>query len=117
MDLVAINQVISYVNVGLETLSVIFITFVFFDLIFVDRTIKLTGISEKFEKFHRYDTFKSSLVFLVLNLYFFFFAKISLLLKFPDISFTIFTLMGNVFLLLFTFKLYNLIHKYVSKEK
>lgn len=113
MDLILFEQAMSTINISLEIISIIFITFVFFDLVFIDRKVQLSELSEKFEKFKRYDVFKSSLIFLVLSLYFGFFAKLSIFLEFPAISFSIFTLVANVFLLLFAFKLYQLIHKYV----
>jgi Na+/H+ antiporter NhaD/arsenite permease-like protein len=106
---------LTYANIALEIISIVFITFVFFDLVFIDRNIKLTEIAEKFEKFKRYDIFKSSLIFLVLALYFFFFAKLSVYFDFPVIALSLFSLIGNLFLLMFVYKLYQLLHKYVPQ--
>lgn len=115
MDLILIEQTISSLNIALEVISVVFITFVFFDLVFIDRSVQLSQLSEKFEKFKRYDIFKGSLIYLVLSLYFGLFAKLSLFLEFPAVSFSIFTLVANIFLLLFSFNLYQLLHKYVPE--
>jgi hypothetical protein len=121
MDIMLLQTLLGYANIILEAISVIFITFVFFDLAFVDKNMELTGISEKFEKFKRYDIFKSSLIFLVLSIYFGLFGKLAIFLDFPVIAFTVFTLIANGFLLAFAFKLYQLMHKYVpeggKKEK
>ena len=108
---------ISYTNIILEITIIVFISFVFFDLLFVDKQLKLSELSEKFEKFKRYDIFKSSLIFLVLSLYFTLFAKLSHYFGLPTVTFDLFSLLGNIFLLLFSFKLYQLIHKYVPKVK
>jgi hypothetical protein len=120
MDILIIQNILNYLNIGLEGASVVFITFVFFDLIFVDETIELSGISEKFSKFKRYDIFKNSLIFLVLSIYFGLFGKLAVAFDFPIVAFTLFSLIGNVFLLAFSYKLYQLIHNYVPdkhKEK
>ena len=115
MDFILIQKIVNYANLSLEGLSVIFITFVFFDLVFTDRNIQLSGIAEKFEKFKRYDVFKNSLIFLVLSLYFSLFGKIALFFEFPEMTFSIFNLIGNLFLIAFVFSLYKLLHKYVPK--
>ena len=117
MDLIMLELVISYVNIFLEFTSIVFITFVFFDLVFLDRNIKLSGISEKFQKFKRYDIFKSSLFFLVLTFYFLFFGKIAIFFRLPELTFTIFALIANIFLLVFVFKLYQILRKYVVEEE
>jgi hypothetical protein len=103
-------------NLILEVASTAFITFVFFDLLFIDRNLHLSNLSEKFEKFKRYDVFKNSLIFLVLSLYCAFFAKLSLFLGMPQVAFEVFTLIANIFLLLFVFQLFQLLHKYVPKN-
>jgi hypothetical protein len=117
MDFMLLVNVMSIINLILEIASIIFITFVFFDLIYIDRTYQLTSLSEKFEKLKRYDVFKASLIFLVLSLYFNFFSKISIYLEFPTFTFGIFTFIANLFLLLFVFKLYTLLHKYVPEAE
>jgi hypothetical protein len=116
MDIILIEQILTYINIFLELSVLIFITYVFFDLVYIDRTAQLTSLSEKFQKFKRYDIFKGSLIFLVLGLYSYFFGKLAEILQFPSVAFTIFTLVGNFFLLVFTFNLYRLLHKYVPKE-
>jgi hypothetical protein len=113
MNLLLLQQILNYLNLGLEGISVVFITFVFFDLIFVDKNIQLSQISEKFEKFKRYDIFKNSLIFLVLSLYFGFFAKLSYFFEFPELAFSIFSMIANIFLIAFVYSLYQLMHKYV----
>lgn len=117
MDMILLQTIIGYANIALEGISVIFITFVFFDLVFVDETIELTGISEKFSKFKRYDIFKSSLLYLVLSIYFSLFGRLAIFLDFPIIAYTLFSLIANMFLLAFTFKLYQLIHNYVPEHE
>jgi hypothetical protein len=113
MNLLLFQQILNYANIGLEAASVVFITFVFFDLAFVDKNIQLSQISEKFEKFKRYDIFKNSLIFLVLSLYFGFFAKLAFFFEFPELAFSAFTMIANVFLIAFVYNLYQLMHKYV----
>jgi len=117
MDLIMLELVISYINIFLEFTSIVFITFVFFDLVFIDRNIKLSGISEKFQKFKRYDIFKSSLFFLVLTFYFLFFGKIAIFFRLPELTFAIFALIANIFLLVFVFKLYQILRKYVVEDE
>ncbi len=117
MDFLMIERIINATNLILELASMVFITFVFFDLVVVDREIQLTQLSEKFEKLKRYDQFKSSLIFLVLYLYSMFFSKVSQFLEFPSLASSIFSLIGTIFLLLFTFKLYQIISKYVPKDE
>ena len=112
MDIVSVFPV---ANLVLEVLSTVFITFVFFDLVFIDRSMHLTNLSEKFEKFKRYDVFRNSLIYLVLSLYCAFFSKLSLFLKMPSAAFEVFTLIANIFLLLFVFQLFKLLHNYVPK--
>jgi hypothetical protein len=113
MDILLVENILLGTNFILEILSITFITFVFFDLVFIDRSVQLSELSEKYEKFKRYDIFKSSLIFLVLSLYFGFFAKIAVYFEFPSLSFSVFTFVGNIFLLLFVYKLYKLLHNYV----
>jgi hypothetical protein len=117
MTIADINNSFLIVNFLLETVSIIIISFVFFDLLYVDKNVHLTMLSETFEKFKRYDIFKSSLIFLVLHLYFTFLGKISIYLRFANIFFAIFTFIGNLFLIIFVFKLYRLIHNYAPKAE
>lgn len=113
MNLFAIDSVLMQINFILEFVSIIFVTFVFFSLMFTDKKIQLSHLSEKFTKFHRYDVFKHSLFFLVITFYFVFFSRIVEFLEFPNLTSTIFTFIANIFLLLFVFELYKLLHKYV----
>ncbi len=115
MDMMQLQNILDFTNIGLEGLCAIFITFVFFDLVFTDKNAELSGISEKFEKFKRYDVFKSSLLFLVFSIYFGLFGKFAVFLNFPRIAFSVFALISNLFIIVFVFKLYTLIHKYVPK--
>ncbi len=115
MDINTFNQLLSFVNLGLQFLSIVFITYVFFDLVFVDRKIKLGNLTERFDKFKRYDVFKSSLIYLVLTFYFIFFGKVSQFLGIHKVALSIFSFIANIFLLIFVFKLYQLLHKYVPK--
>lgn len=115
MDIIALDRVLSFINLGLQFFSIVFITYVFFDLVFVDRKIKLSHLTEKFDKFKRYDVFKSSLIYLVFTLYFIFFGKISQFLGLHNIALSLFSFVANIFLLIFVFKLYQLLHKYVPK--
>ena len=118
MNILLVQNILNYINIGLEGISVVFITFVFFDLVFVDENFELSGISEKFSKFKRYNIFKNSLIFLVLSIYFGIFGKVAIFLDFPVIAFTLFSLIANLFLLAFSFKLYQIIHNYVpDKDK
>jgi len=117
MSLAFVQNVIDYANMGLGALSAVFITFVFFDLVFIDKNVQLTNLSEKFEKFKRYDIFRNSLIFLVFSIYFGIFGKLAISLNFPEIAFSVFTLISNMFLAAFVFKLYQLLHKYVPLEE
>ena len=115
MNLILIDKILSFINLGLQFLSIIFITYVFFDLVFVDRKIKLGHLTEKFDKFKRYDVFKSSLIYLVFTLYFIFFGKIAQFLGIHNLALSIFSFIANLFLLMFVYKLYQLLRKYVPK--
>ena len=115
MDILAFENILSLISLFLEIGSTVFITFVFFDLVFVDRNIQISELSEKFEKFKRYDVFKASLIYLVLSLYVMFFAKLSLFLEFSRLTFIFFSFISNIFLMLFAISLYTLVHRYVPK--
>ena len=115
MDINLIDKALSFVNIGMQFISIIFITYVFFDLVFVDRKIKLSHLTEKFDKFKRYDVFKSSLIYLVFTLYFIFFGKVAQMLGLHNLALSIFSFIANLFLLMFVYKLYQLLRKYVPK--
>lgn len=115
MNIVVIDKTLSVINLALQFISIVFITYVFFDLVFVDRKIKLSHLTEKFDKFKRYDVFKSSLIYLVFTLYFIFFGKVSQFLGFHNLALSLFTFIANIFLLIFVYKLYLLLRKYVPK--
>jgi hypothetical protein len=117
MDIVQFTNHLSVVNFALESIAMVFITFVFFDLLYADKNMHLSMLSETFEKFKRYDIFKSSLIFLVIYLYFTFLAKLSMFLKLNNFIFVICSFLGNIFLILFVIRLYRLIHYYVPKEE
>ena len=112
-----IELILFWFNIILEVISLTFISFVFFDLLYVDQKVHLTQLSETYEKFKRYDIFKTSLIFLVLNLYFSFLAKLTYYLNFHSMIFTFLSFIGNLFLIIFTFDLYKLVHSYVPKVK
>lgn len=105
---------LSYINTGLEALSIIFISYVFFSLLHKDKKLHLSRISEKSR---RYDMFKSSLILLVVHLYFSFIAKLSVYSSLPGIMFDMLNLVANVFLFLFVLKLYRLLVRYTEKAK
>ncbi len=117
MNLLLVENILLALNFILEILCISFITFVFFDLVFLDRAIQLPFLSEKLQKFKRYDLFKTTIIFLVLSLYFGFFAKAAVYFEFPSITFSIFTFVSNIFLLLFVYKVYNLLHKYIPETE
>lgn len=116
MEGIDLVYILNYLNFFVEIASLFFITYVFFDLKFMDRRMKLTQLSETFEKFKRYEIFKTSLLFLILNLYFNFLAKFSIHLGFGEITYSVFILIANLFLFAFASRMYRIIHDYIPQR-
>ncbi len=99
---------------AIEIIAIAFLTYTFFDLMYVDSRIKKSQIAERFEIFHRYKIFRSALIYIVVALYFFLLSRIAFYFTDNMVFQDSLVIIGDLFVIVFTLNMFRMVRHYAE---